>query len=69
MGIALNHLVGTTFRVGEVILRGVRLCEPCSYLESVTMPGVLKGLAHRGGLRTEIVQNGFLRVGDPIEVS
>ena len=28
-GVPLNHLVGKTFRVGEVKLRGVKLCEPC----------------------------------------
>src|SRR5687767_2650475 len=31
-GVPLNHLVGRTFRVGDVVLRGVRLAEPCSYL-------------------------------------
>lgn len=28
-GVPLNYLVGKTFRVGEVVLRGMRLCEPC----------------------------------------
>src|SRR4029077_411402 len=28
MGIALNHLVGREFRIGEVRLRGLKLCEP-----------------------------------------
>ncbi|MGH9034090.1 MAG: MOSC domain-containing protein, partial [Acidimicrobiia bacterium] len=31
-GVPLNHLVGQTFRIGSVVLRGVRLAEPCSYL-------------------------------------
>src|SRR4051794_30792401 len=29
-GVPLNHLVGREFRVGEVALRGMRLCEPCA---------------------------------------
>src|SRR5438105_15818382 len=27
-GVPLNHLVGKEFRVGDVVLRGIRLCEP-----------------------------------------
>ena len=38
-GVPLNHLVGRTFRVGRVRLRGVDLAEPCVYLEGATRPG------------------------------
>ena len=31
-GIALNPLVGRVFTIGEVTLRGVRLCEPADIL-------------------------------------
>ena len=63
-GVALNHLVGREFRVGEVVLRGTRLCEPCAHLESLTKRGVLAGLIHRGGLRAEIIVGGTITVGD-----
>lgn len=66
-GVPLNHLVGREFRVGEVRLRGIRLCEPCNHLEGLTEPGAKDALMHRAGLRTEIVREGILRVGDPIE--
>ncbi len=66
-GVALNHLVGREFQVGEVRLRGMRLCEPCHHLESLTHIGVKAGLVHRGGLRAEIVREGHIRVGDTIE--
>jgi len=66
-GVPLNHLVGREFRVGEVRLRGIRLCEPCKHLEGLTKAGVKDALLHRAGLRTEIVREGILRVGDPIE--
>ena len=66
-GVALNHLVGREFQVGEARVRGIELCEPCAYLESLTEPGVRRGLVHRGGLRAEIVAGGTIRVGDPIE--
>jgi MOSC domain-containing protein YiiM len=65
-GVPLNHLVGRTFRVGEVVLRGVRLNEPCAHLEKLTRSGVRKALVHRGGLRADIVRGGTLRVGDPV---
>ncbi len=65
-GAALNHLVGREFRVGDVRLRGIRLCEPCAHLEGLTRRGVLGGLVHRGGLRAQILTEGRIRVGDPI---
>lgn len=67
VGVPLNHLVGRRFRVGQVLMRGTRICEPCKHLEELTRPGVMGGLVHRGGLRAQILADGLLRVGDPIE--
>jgi len=67
-GIALNHLVEKQFKIGFVILRGTRLCEPCVHLEKLSQPGAMRGLIHRGGLRAEIVAGGPIRVGDEILV-
>jgi MOSC domain-containing protein YiiM len=64
--VPLNHLVGKEFTVGDVVLRGLRLCEPCGHLESLTVKGVKDGLCHRGGLRAQIVRGGLLRQGDVI---
>ncbi len=65
-GVALNHLVGREFRVGEVRLQGIRLCEPCAHLEALAGKKVRAGLVHRGGLRAQVRVEGVLRVGDPI---
>lgn len=65
-GVPLNHLVGREFRVGAVRLRGFDLSEPCVYLEEQTRPGVRRALIHRGGLRAEILDDGPIRVGDPV---
>jgi MOSC domain-containing protein YiiM len=65
-GIDLDELVGRTFAVGEVVLRGVRDCPPCGYLQKVTRPGVLAALQDRGGLRADVVHEGVIRVGDKI---
>jgi len=65
-GIALNHLVGREFRVGDVRLRGIRPCEPCAHLQKLTgQEKVLPGLVHRGGLRPQILSEGVIRAGDP----
>jgi MOSC domain-containing protein YiiM len=66
-GVALNHFVEREFRIGDVVLCGTRLCEPCAHMERLTVKGALRGLVHRGGLRAEIVKGGTIRVGDVIE--
>ena len=38
-GVPLNHLVERRFSVGGVVLEGIRLCEPCVRLESLTREG------------------------------
>jgi MOSC domain-containing protein YiiM len=65
-GVPLNHLVGREFLVGEVRLRGMRLCEPCAHLARLTRRPVVKTLTHRAGLRAEIVSGGTIREGDQI---
>jgi MOSC domain-containing protein YiiM len=67
-GVPLNDLVGREFQVGEVTLRGLRLCEPCSHLARiVNQKGIIRGLIHRGGLRAQILTAGTIRVGDVVE--
>lgn len=66
-GVPLNHLVGATFWVGPVQMRGTRLCEPCKHLEDlVGRPRLLSGLIHRGGLRAQILSEGIIRIGDVV---
>ena len=66
-GVYLNHLVDREFCVGGAILKGLRLCEPCSHLESLTQKGVLSSLIHRGGLRAQVIEEGTIQVGDLVE--
>src|SRR5713226_7590578 len=61
--VPLNHLVGKEFTIGDVRIRGIRLCEPCVHLQKLTGKPVLKGLLHRGGLRAQILTQGTIRVG------
>jgi MOSC domain-containing protein YiiM len=65
-GVPLNHLVDRKFWVGDVLMRGTRLCEPCMHLQALTQRGVMNGLIHRGGLRAEILNEGTMRVSDGV---
>jgi MOSC domain-containing protein YiiM len=68
-GIRLNDLVGRRFLVGEVECVGEEWCEPCSHLQGLTRPGVLRGMVHRAGLRADIVSGGRISVGDAVAES
>ena len=65
-GVDVNALVGRRFRVGDVECVGIELCEPCSHLQSLTRPGVIKGLVHRAGLNADILNDGEIAVGDAV---
>ena len=65
-GTGLNDLVGKRFRVGAIECYGVELCEPCSHLESMTRPGIIKDLVHRGGINADILTDGTISVGDEV---
>jgi MOSC domain-containing protein YiiM len=68
-GVRLSDLVGCEFRVGEAVLRGVRLCDPCGHLEKLTRPGIMQALQNKGGLRADVVVGGNIRVGDALTLS
>jgi MOSC domain-containing protein YiiM len=68
-GVGLNDLVGKEFYVGDIRIRGIRLCEPCSYLAKISFDETLHGLVHKGGLRAQILSEGVIRVGDAIRIA
>ena len=68
-GVRLNELVGRRFWVGQVLCRGTRLCEPCQYLADLTGKPLLRALVHRGGLRADILRDGFIRRGDAVRAA
>jgi hypothetical protein len=65
-GIDVNALVGRTFRIGDVVCEGLRLCEPCVHLDRLSGPGLLRPLIHKGGLRADVLGEGEIRLGAPI---
>src|SRR5689334_1621214 len=67
-GVRLNELVGKRFRIGELVLEGTTLCEPCAYLERLVGRPILQALVHRGGLRANILTIGNIRCDDEISL-
>lgn len=68
-GVSLPSLLGRRFRIGEVVLEGVKDCPPCTHLEGLVHKAVLQPLTGRGGLRARVVEGGLLRVGDAIALA
>jgi MOSC domain-containing protein YiiM len=66
-GVPLIELLHREFTVGGVLMRGIRLFEPCGHLVKVSkLPGIFKALDHRSGLKAAILSDGVIRVGDEI---
>jgi len=65
-GVRLDDLIGKRFRVGAVECYGVRLCEPCRHLESLTRPGIVEELVHRAGINADVLTDGTISLGDEV---
>ena len=67
--IELNSLVSKYFFIGEVKLLGIRLCDPCKYLQDMLKDkSLVKKLMNRGGLRCEIISDGKISTNDIIKI-
>jgi uncharacterized protein YcbX len=65
----LNQLVGQTFRLGELIVKGTELCTPCQRPAQLqNRPNFMEAFEGRGGLRAEILQVGTIYVGDVLHM-
>ncbi|WP_251367575.1 MOSC domain-containing protein [Polynucleobacter sp. AP-Titi-500A-B4] len=66
----LNQLVGQTFYLGELLLKGVELCTPCQRPAQLqNKPNFMEAFEGRGGLRAEILQVGTISVGDVLQLN
>jgi MOSC domain-containing protein YiiM len=67
--IKLNDLVGKTFSIGKIIVRGNDLCRPCNELqEKFDINNFIKEFLRRGGLRCEILSSGTISIGEEIKI-
>jgi MOSC domain-containing protein YiiM len=66
----LNDLVGHTFKLGGVTLKGVELCTPCqrpaNLLKKLNFIDAFEG---RGGLRVAVLSPGSVSVGDSLHLN
>lgn len=73
-GVRLNELVNVEFSIGNVRLRGIELCEPCSLMgnslssETLSSAAVIKHWLHRGGLLADVLSSGEITRGDGIKI-
>lgn len=69
-GLELHDLLESTFRIGEVELRGTRPRPPCGHVERVAdEEGVARALGdRRGGICASVISPGTIAVDDSIEV-
>ena len=71
-GVDLNQWETSRFRVGDALLEGVELCEPCAYLgdrlqtATRTPAALVKALTHLGGLRARVIEGAMIKPGDPV---
>jgi MOSC domain-containing protein YiiM len=65
-GVRLSPLIGQQFRIGDVLLEGVKDCPPCEHLQELVGKPVLRPLVNRGGLRARVLEGGTIRVGDSV---
>ena len=75
-GVRLNDLVGKEFQLGDVVLKGVELCEPCGSFgerlssltgSALTPKLVIQRFMGRGGLRVDALTSGIIKLGATIE--
>ncbi len=63
-GIELNELIGQTFDLQGVSFRGMCECKPCYWMDEAFSPGAEAWLKGNGGLRAQILTDGWLEAGD-----
>lgn len=74
-GIRLNDLVNAEFTVGDVRLRGIELCEPCTIVgnilsnASLSPRAAIKYWVRRGGLRADVVSSGEIVRGASLNLA
>jgi len=66
-GVPLIKLLDREFMIGTVLMRGIRLFEPCAHLEKVSqISGIFRALDNRSGLKAAILSDGVIQIGDSV---
>ena len=62
-GANLNALIGEEFELQGLRFLGTAHCKPCYWLDQAFCPGTEAWLKGNGGLRAQILTNGWLKAG------
>ncbi len=62
-GADLQALIGKEFELQGVRFRGTQHCKPCFWMDTAFAPGAFEALKGKGGLRAEILSDGWLTTG------
>lgn len=68
-GINLLAFKDQQFWVGNVLLQATGLCHPCSRMETNLGLGGYNAMRGHGGLTAQILQGGYLQVGDEVRIN
>lgn len=67
-GIPLRAMRRHRVRIGAVLFEFHRLRPPCGYLDRLLQPGVGRALGAGAGVGLRVIEEGTIRVGDPVQV-
>lgn len=67
-GLLLRQLEGSRFRIGTALLEYDRPRPPCAYVERLTEKGMTRALGEGAGIAARVIESGWMRAGDTIQV-
>lgn len=65
-GINLLALRDREFTIGNAVLRGTGLCQPCSKMETALGAGGYNAVRGHGGITAQVIKGGIIRLWDEV---